>query len=218
MLRKALTSLIRASVLFFLQIILRKADNTETHASNHFGNNAVALERLQKDVVLIREYFEEFVGNMPILQSVIETEFHLLITVQEIMRIAAELSDADPYHFIIVLNKIVKDVDMTRCIVGDLWHIVKPSNERMAWKLTKSMRDTLIDIWLNEEVLYSGQERLIHPELHIGNILSKHYRESRRKRPINIFFPENLRCDKASLQNARCDRATMQDAYLCRKL
>lgn len=217
MLRKALTALIRASVLFLLQIILRKADNTETHSSKHFGNNVVALERLQKDVVVIREYFEGFAGKMPILQNVIETEFHLLITVQEIMRIAAELSDADPHHFIIVLNKIVKDVDMTRCIVGDLWHIVKPSNERMAWKLTKSLRHTLMDVCTNEEVVNSGQERLIHPELHIGNILLKHYRESRRKRLINVIYPANLRCDWSSLQHARCDR-TVQDAYLCRKL
>ncbi len=198
--QKAISSLIKASVLFYLQILLRKAD-VARNKSKVFGNNSVALERLGNDIIVLREYFESFATNMPVLQTTIEKEFQLLTIIQELLRIAADISDADPSNYIIVLNKTVKDINLTRSIVKDVWRLVNPSEGKKASKLTKSMSFTLFIVGQpGDVIIHTDQDRLIHAELHLGNILFQHYKRSRKKRPMKAINAQQIRCDKPSVR------------------
>lgn len=181
MLTKIIDALVTASVEFYIQCLLRKAEKHKDNYSGFFNNSSVALERMEKDVTIIKDYFDESAKDKPVLRKVIEKEFHVLTTVQELLKIAIGISNAEASDFIIVLHKRLKDFKITTSVVGDIWHLVQPTEERTVWKLTKSLEETLITVCPPDtsKIVY---DRMNVPGLGLNETLAKHYSRSKRQR------------------------------------
>ena len=95
-----------------------------------FNDNITAVERIEGDVKVMKDYFNGFVENMPSLGQVIETEFQVITTILELLRIAIGISDSNVSDFTLILHRKVKDIKITRYVLGDLWHLVKPLEEK----------------------------------------------------------------------------------------
>ncbi len=57
-------------------------------------------------------------------------DFEALLTIHELLSIAAGFSVSNAEDFILVLQKRVKDVGIIKHIVSDLWHLVAPTEDR----------------------------------------------------------------------------------------
>jgi hypothetical protein len=186
MLKKAVDAIVRASVLFYIKCLLQKAERHNSNSVSFFSDSLLALERMSKDVELIRNYFDEMAENMPALSKVIEREFQVLTTLQELMRIATDISDADASDFIIVLHKQVKDINITKFVMGDLWHLVQPTEERIVRQLTESMEESFITICVHDDSKPIKNDRMDIPGLCLDKTLATFYSQSRRKRPVKL--------------------------------
>ena len=120
MLKKTVDSLVAATVIFYVKCLLLKAESHNSNKVAYFNNTLVALERMDKDVKVLREYFDGLAEGMPALAKVIEKEFQILTTLQELIRIAIGISDTEASDFIVVLHKRLKDINVTKCVVGDI--------------------------------------------------------------------------------------------------
>jgi hypothetical protein len=146
MLKKTVDALVGASVVFYVKCLLMKAEQHNFNKIAYFSDTMVALKRMDKDIEVLQDYFDGLAEGMPALGKVIEKEFHVLITLQELIRIAIGLSDTEAGDFILVLHKRLKDVNITKYVVGYLWHLVKPTEERKVWELTKSLTETFLAV------------------------------------------------------------------------
>jgi hypothetical protein len=183
MLKKTVDALVAASVVFYIKCLLHKAEKHNSNKKAFFNNPSVALERMEKDVKVMKDYFDGLAEGMPALGKVIEKEFQVLTTVQELFRIAIGVSDTEASDFILVLHKRLKDVDITKYVVGDIWHLVHPTEERTVWELTESLEETLVAV-CPPETSKIANDRLNVPGLRLDETLAKHYMESKRKRPV----------------------------------
>jgi len=183
MLKKTVNALVAASAVFYVKCLLLKAENHTSNKVAFFSENHVALERIDKDVKVMRDYFDGLAEGMPALSKVIEKEFQVLTTLQELFRIANGISDSDAGDFIVVLHKQVKDINITKHVVGDLWHLVQPTEERTVWELTESLEQTLIAVCPpdNSKIAH---DRMNVPGLRLDETLAKLYIGSKRKRPV----------------------------------
>ena len=137
--------------------------------------------------------FEGLIEGMPALAKVIEKEFEVLTTVHELLRIASELSESDASDFILVLHKRIKDVGITKHFVGDLWHLVQPTQERAVWELVESLEETLIAVSPpDESAARTAHDRMNVPGLRLDEMLAKLYIESKRKRPVKPGVVEKM--------------------------
>ena len=175
--RKALNTIIVTTVLFYTECLLNKAQHHESNNLPFFINNHVALERMEEDVRLMKAFFNSLAESMPSLGNIIEREFQFLEVIQELMRIAARLSDSDARSFIMMLHKRVKDVKITKRVVGDLWHLVRPKKEKGIRNLTRSMNEALDTLCpqQNHEIDYDV------PELRIDEALAKFYKQKKKR-------------------------------------
>jgi hypothetical protein len=183
MLKKTVDALVGASVVFYVKCLLMKAEQHNSNKIAYFSDTMVALERMDKDVKVLRDYFDGLAEGMPALGKVIEKEFHVLTTLQELIRIAIGLSDTEAGDFILVLHKRLKDVNITKYVVGDLWHLVKPTEERKVWELTESLTETLLAVCPPDKSKIA-HDRMNIPGLRLDETLAKLYIQSNRKRPV----------------------------------
>jgi len=182
MLKKTVDALVAASVVFYVKCLLQKAEQHNSNKIPFFNKNEVALERIDKDVKVMKDYFDGLAEGMPALGKVIEKEFQVLTTLQELIRIAIDISETEASDFILVLHKKLMDVNITKYVVGDLWHLVKPTEERKVWEITESLEETLIAVCPPDNA--HAQDRTNVPGLRLDETLAKHYIQSKRKRPV----------------------------------
>lgn len=183
MLKKTVDALVAATVVFYVKSLLFKAENHTSNKKPYFSNPTLALERMEKDVKVFKGYFDGLAEGMPALTKVIDKEFHVLTTLLEMIRIVLGVSDMEASDFILVLHKHLKDVNITKYVVGDIWHLVKPTEERTIWELIESLEPSLIAVCPPDKSKIAN-DRLNVPGLRLDETLAKHYIQSKRKRPV----------------------------------
>lgn len=193
MVRKTLDALVSSTVVFYVKCLLLKAENHASVKVSCFSDNEKALERINGDIKVMRDYFEGLTEDTPGLARVIEREFEILTTIHECMSIAADLSESDASDFILVLQKRVRDVDITKHVVGDLWHLVSPTQERAVWELVESMEEQLNAIAPKDDnAVKEAHDRSAVPGLRMDEFMAMHYIESKRKRPVKAGAVEKM--------------------------
>ena len=105
-------------------------------------------------------------------------------TSQETISIAAGLSDGGIHDFVFAFQDQIKNFEITYAIVGDLYHLVNPSEEKQVYELMKEekMEENLKEM----DDLKEDDPQIVHarvPGLHLLTMLKKHVTESDRKRP-----------------------------------
>lgn len=181
MVRKVVDSLIIATINFYVKCLFKKADNKNTKEST-FKDPKTAIVRIRGDIGVIREYFESLIDVFPALGRVIGNEFEVLDTMVELMMIAAGLSNANMEEQVFVLQRKIKDVNLTRCVVGDLWHLMNPSQERAIYEQLDEHETTL------KAMAPEGQEpvdsRNTDTGLRLDQVVLETVRKGTRKRPM----------------------------------
>lgn len=187
LLTKCVDVLVTSFVIFYMKCLILKAEQHVSHREGYFGNNEVALDRMDKDIKHVREYFDSLALRMPALGMKVEREFEVLTAVQELMRIAVGLTDSDASDFILVLHKSIRNTTITRYFVGDLWHLMMPTEEKAVVYLMDDMDDTLSALSAPREEDFS-QYRMIVPGLEIDKSFGKVYAQSKRRRPEKMVL------------------------------
>lgn len=195
MVQKAVEAQIASTVNFYIKSLLIKSSDHNGRGSA-FGDNMMALGRMRGDILIIREYFEGLVEAMPTLSRVIEQEFGPLDTVIEILSIAAGLSSSDIDDFAILLQKKVKNVAITRFVIGDLYHLVNPADEKPIIEQLEALEEQMIAVApTDEKAVKTALDRKTVPGLRLDHTMASHLLRSKRKRPVKSQSMEVL--DKA---------------------
>lgn len=190
---KSMLSLMSATVIFYIKCLLQRAETHKNNKRPFFGDVQAALDRMTGDIKVMKEYFEGLVSQMPSLKRNIEGDFEILSTIHELMSIAAGFSVSDAEDFILMLQKRVRDVGVTKHIVGDLWHLVAPTEERYVWELVESMEEQLCMIAPTDDALAQGvNDRSYVRGLRLDEMAVKLYIKSRRNRPIKATAVESI--------------------------
>jgi hypothetical protein len=179
MVQKTVEGQITASIIFYLTMLVRKSSQHKGRDS-FFNNNERALARMRGDVQTIREYFEGQSESMPTLSRVVEREFTLFEAMIEIMAIAAGLSTSDIQDFVLVMQKSIRNVAITKFVIGDLYHLVKPTEEHQIYELIDGMEAQMTAVAPEAP----AASRSTVPGLRIDQAMAKHIEETDRKRPL----------------------------------
>ena len=116
----------------------------------------------------------------PVLGRIIKREFEILTTIHEVMYIAAGLHEGDASDFVLPIHKKIADIDCTKHLFGDLWHLTKPREERTVWDLIEEMEDNLNAIVPPRS---TKKDRNEVPGLKFPSMLTSVYENSKRKLP-----------------------------------
>lgn len=140
---------------------------------------------MRGDVLTIRDYFDGLAETFPTISRVIESEFDLLDTMVEILCIAAGLSRKDVSDFIVTLQRRVKNIDVTKYVVGDLFHLIDPAREKEIYDLVDSMEVELNAVAAAEGAAATNvADRMAVPGLRVDEMLANHCDECDRRRPV----------------------------------
>lgn len=181
MVRKVVDALIIATINFYIKCLMKKADNKNAKESS-FKDPKTAIARIKGDVGVVREYFESLIEIFPALGRVIDNEFEILETVIELMMVACGLSNATTEELVFVLQRRIKDINLTRCLVGDLWHLVNPAEERAIYELFEEHEATLIAMAPEGREPVDG--RNTDTGLRLDEVILEIVESGTRKRPI----------------------------------
>ena len=201
MVQKVVEALVSASVVFYTRALLQKASIHKSNKEAFFSDNQKALDRMSGDISTIKDYFEEQAKSMGSLKRIVDREFEVLTAIQEMMAIAAGVSQSDPHDFILVLQKCIRNITITKLIVGDIYHLMQPTEERSVYDLVDSMEEEMTMIApTDERAVASAQERSTVPGLRLDQMMAKHCDLSQRKRPFKATAMERT---ELVLQNWR---------------
>jgi len=201
MVQKTVEAQISSSVNFYIRCLLAKSAQHNSGRNSYFSDNEKALARMRGDAHIIREYFDGLAESMPTLRRVIEREFDLFEAVLELISIAAGISKSDAQDFVLLLQKRVRNVSITKFVVGDLYHLVNPGEERTVYELIDTMEEVMSAVAPTDDKAVSiAKDRNTVPGLRIDQILAKHCDESKRKRPLK---PGALDMAESALKNWR---------------
>jgi Exocyst complex component Sec6 len=185
MVQRAVEAQISSSINFYIRCMLRKSSMHKDSKKSCFADNTIAVTRMRGDTTVMREYFDGLAETMPTLERVIEKEFTLLESVIEIVSIAAGVSKSNAHDFILVLQKRVRNIGITKFVVGDLYHLVNPQEERSVYELIEGMEEEMTAVAPNDEqAATSAQGRNTVPGLRTDEMMAKHCDESKRNRPL----------------------------------
>lgn len=185
MVQKAVEAQIASSINFYIRCMLRKASSHNNNKKSSFASGEAAINRMRGDVTVMREYFDGLAETMPTLERIIESEFSVLEAVIEILSIAGGISKSDAHDFILILQKRVRNVAITKFVVGDLYHLIQPSEERGIYELIDGMEDELAAVApTDEQAATSAHDRNTVPGLRTDEMMAKHCDESKRSRPL----------------------------------
>lgn len=185
MVQKAVEAQISSSVNFYIKCLLRKSSSHNNNKKSCFADNATAISRMRGDATVMREYFDGLAEAMPTLERVVEKEFSLLEGIFELLSIATGGSKSNARDFIIVLQKRVRNVGITKLVVGDLYHLVHPQEERAIYDLIDGMEEEMGDVSpTDEQAASSAQGRNTVPGLRLDKMMATHCDESKRNRPL----------------------------------
>jgi hypothetical protein len=246
-----MNALVSASVIFYVKCFLLKAEHykhtkqyhknkDQTQQESYFLNTSVAISRMENDIKIIRDYFESVAvqNDIPALCLLIEKEFQILTILLELIRIANEMnynnfdstnssnSNISSYYgearnVILVLHKQLKDVNVTKCVVSDIWHLIQPSEEIIVWKMMKTMENSFIAVCPPDKSSSkssgngnNGVNTRVITGLQLSSALAKHYSESKRKRPlssgnnIRMMMMQSMKKRVGSKQTAQTRKRT----------
>lgn len=185
---KTVEAQIVASVNFYIKCMLAKAASHNNNRDSFFENdNEKAISRMRGDISEMRGYFDDLAKDgYPTLTRIIEREFAIVEATLEIVSIAAGISNSDAQDFILVLQKRICNVQLTKFAVGDLYHWVNPSEERAVYELVDSMEETMQAVSpTDDKAAAEAQDRNTVPGLRLDQIIAKHCSENdHRKRPL----------------------------------
>lgn len=196
MVQKCVEAQVASSVNFYIRCLLTKSAEHNSSRNSYFSNNERAISRMKGDVAVIRDYFETIADeSMPTLTRTIDKEFALLDTIIELLSIAAGVSRSDAHDFILVLQKRVRNASITRLVVGDLYHLMKPQDEHSLYELIDGMEAEMLA--MTDEKALDTQDRNAVPGLRADEVMATHCANSERKRPAG---PGNLDRAEAALR------------------
>lgn len=201
MLTKTVEAQVASSVNFYIRMLLQKSTDHRSSRESFFSSNDVAIARMRGDVLVVRDFFEGMAESMPTLSRVIEKEFPFLEAVIEVLAIAAGSSRSDAHDFILVLQKRIRNIELTKFMVGDLYHLVNPTEERTIYELIDSMEEEMQAVApTDDKAMAAAQDRMTVPGLRIDQMLAQHCFKSDRKRPLKAG---NLERAEAALRSWR---------------
>lgn len=134
MVRKVVDALVIATLNFYIRRLLLKAEKKSSRASS-FDDPLLAYQRITGDLKIFRNYFEGLVRTFPALQRVIDQEFQVMDLVMTMLSAAAGISDTEPTELVWEFQKIIKDVQLTKCTVGNLFHLMNPKEEYRIYEI-----------------------------------------------------------------------------------
>lgn len=179
MVQKTVEAQITSSIIFYLKMLVSKSATHKARTS-FFSDNERALQRMRGDMQTIREYFTGQSESMPTLTRVIEREFTLFEAMIEIMAIASGSSSSDIQDFIFVMQKSIRNVAITKFVIGDLYHLVNPADEYKIYELIDGMENDMTAV----APMAPAASRSTVPGLRIDQAMAKHIEDTDRKRPL----------------------------------
>lgn len=182
MLQKAIQALVTRFVNYYIELLLQRATSHKSNRDSHFADNRRALDRMQGDIGLIKELFQDLAGedNRP-MQDAIENEFEFFETIHEIMTYAAGLSDDDIRDYIYAFQTRIKKFDITYAVIGDLYHLVSPSAEKEVYEVIDGMSEDLKSLEDNSTPDKVTLHAMV-PGLSLDDLLKQHVEETKGKR------------------------------------
>jgi Exocyst complex component Sec6 len=184
MVGKTLDALVTATIIFYFKCLLKKSAEHKNNKSSLWSDNQRALDRMKGDIDTMRSYFEDLQGAYPALKRAVPHQFEILDTVHELLAIAAGLSNSSDRDFIIVLQKRVRNIPITKLVVGDLWHLVNPSAEKAIYEKMEVMETELNAVAPNDpEAFDVALARQTVPGLRLDQELAMMCDKNKRSRP-----------------------------------
>lgn len=185
MVQKAVEAQITSAVNFYLKCMLKKASAHSNNKKSCFSDNKLAITRIKGDAAVMREYFDGLSESMPTLSRVVDKEFAALDAVIEILSIASDVSQSDIHDFVLVLQKRIRNFAITKFVVGDLYHLVNPHEERAIYELIDGMEDEMAAVAPTDEKAASmATDRNTVPGLRTDEMMALHCDQSKRSRPL----------------------------------
>lgn len=182
MVLKALEAVVAKCVCYYIEQLLARATLHKSGRDSYFADNKRALERMEGDIGVIREFFEMLAEeDYPTLRRVIEREFEFFETCHETMTIAAGFSSDDIRDYIYAFQTRIRKFDITYAIIGDLYHLVNPSEEKQVYEVIKEMQEDLATLE-DESKADPEEDRATVPGLLLETMLKKHITDSKDKR------------------------------------
>ena len=184
MVGKTLDALVTATVIFYIKYLLKKVADHKNNKEPLWSNTPRALERIRGDIDTMRAYFDDLADHYPALKRAVPEQFEILDTVHELLSIAAGLSQSSDRDFIIMLQKRVRNIPITKLVVGDLWHAVNPTAEKDIYEKIDVMETELNAVAPNDaEAFDVALARQTVPGLRLDQELARLCDESLRSRP-----------------------------------
>ncbi|KAG7343804.1 exocyst complex component Sec6 [Nitzschia inconspicua] len=184
MVGKTLDALVTATIIFYLKCLFKKAAEHKNSKGSLWSDNQRALDRMKGDIDTMRGYFEDLQDGYPALKRAVPHQFEILDTVHELLAIAAGLSNSSDRDFIIVLQKRIRNIPITKLVVGDLWHLVNPTAEKAIYEKMEVMETELCAVAPNDpEAFDVALARQTVPGLRLDQELAMLCDKNKRSRP-----------------------------------
>ena len=143
MVGKAVDALVTASVNFYIGCLLATSAKHNSHKKGIWSDNEKALNRMMGDIKVMKEYFVSLSDSYPALNRSVDPEFEVLETIHELLSIASGVSSSSQRDFILFLQKRIRNIPITKLVVGDLWHLANPIEEKAIYELVDEMEDEM---------------------------------------------------------------------------
>eukprot|EP00567_Pseudictyota_dubia_P008394 CAMPEP_0197439084 /NCGR_PEP_ID=MMETSP1175-20131217/5895_1 /TAXON_ID=1003142 /ORGANISM="Triceratium dubium, Strain CCMP147" /LENGTH=887 /DNA_ID=CAMNT_0042968917 /DNA_START=80 /DNA_END=2743 /DNA_ORIENTATION=- len=172
LLQKAAGALISASVVFYIECLLKNAGGHGGVQASRFVDNHRALCRMNGDMKVMRLYFDEVANRIPALGGTPGFDFSVLTTFHELMSIAAGQEVGEASNFILLLQKRIRNVEMTRRVVKDIWALMAPRGKKKILETMDLMKPHLVAIAPSDAMRATReQEKLQIPGLRLDDML-----------------------------------------------
>lgn len=179
MVGKLLDGLVRASITFYIKHLLLRAEKSGKK-NVCFQDSDKALTRINVDIGEIRNFFQGMTESFPALQRVINAEFEIMTNIFAILYLAAHDGD-DPQDHFPGLQKAIKNVNICRFVIGDLYHLVAPDKERGIYELFEAHEEQLRVFERDDSDV---DEQFVDDTLQLDKIVITVIGLSKRKCPI----------------------------------
>lgn len=186
--RKLVFSVLRATVIFYLQCIIRVAGKRSKGNLPFFHDASMATKRFEDDISILRIFFESIITliALPTMPKAYERELEILSIVNELLRISARFSfeedqsESNATNLILQLHKYLEDLKLTRWLVGDIWHLVQPKQKKKMKTYILNQKQMFHQVSIIKKTRH---RRECVEELEVGIILTELYvqRKSQRK-------------------------------------
>jgi len=184
MVGKTLDALVTATVIFYLKYFLRKVATHKDNKRPMWSDNRRALERMRGDIDTMKGYFEDLMEVYPALKRAVPEQFEILETFHELLSIAAGLSQSSDRDFVILLQKRIRNIPITKLVVGDIWHAMNPTAEKDIYEKIDVMEQELTAVAPDDAAAFDvALARQTVPGLRLDQELARLCDGNKRNRP-----------------------------------